>query len=615
MDIEGACSSLARAGETMNCKSMWTVGVRPLRLFAILLLLGTLGYATTPDLAFSPASTSFSYTMGTALPASQTLQIKSTGTALAFTISQSASPWVSLSAYSGTTPASIKIYVNPTSLPSGSQQATLTISAPQANTPSQTYTVTLAVSDPPPTLVPNTTSLAFTYATDQAAFPVAQPVVLTSTGAAITAAIAVSGGTWLSAQYSGSISIVGIPSTINVTVNPAGLAPGSYSATIKFTPSDTAIAAVSVGVSLSVKAGIPVITGLWPPGALVASPNMVVTVSGSSFFSTSTVSIGSVKLAAPNVISSNAMLITVPSSELTAAGSLPITITTPTAASSSVTTAASTFQVYLPGPQVMAVTDSASYVAGNVSPGEIITIYGLGLGPATLVPLTVQDPLNTSLPVNGTAQTSVTIDGAPAPLLYTSTNEVSCIVPFTVSTKTGSAVNLVVTYNSIPVTSPTEVNVVAANPGLFTMNASGIGQGAILNYNPATGDYSINSATNPANKGTTIAVLYLTGAGLTNCADIPPSGTYAGSLCNPANTVVNLITGNNSPQLPVAVTIGGQAAPGAAAEAPIGSVPGLMQINVPVPSGVTPGNVPVTVTLGTSPALFTTQANVTMAVK
>ncbi len=600
----------------MNRKPLRAVRVRHLALPAILLLQGVnLAYAATPDLSFSPATIDFKYTMGNPLPAAQTLQIKSTGAALAFTIPQIASPWVSLSAYSGTTPANIKVYVNPTSLPSGAQQATITVNAPQGATTTQTYIVTLEVSDPPPTLVPNTTTMAFVYATDQPAFPAAQALVLTSTGAAISAAIAVSGGTWLSAQYSGSISIVGIPSAINVNVNPTGLAPGSYSGSIKFTPSNTAIAAVTVAVTLSVNAGTPVVTGLWPPGALVNSPNMVVTVSGSSFFSTSTAAIGSVKLPTPNVLSSTAMLVTIPATQMTAAGNLPITITTLTAAASSATTAASTFKVYLPGPQVLAVTDAASYVVGNVAPGEIITIYGLGLGPSSLVPLTVQDPLATSLPTSGTAQTSVTIDGAAAPLLYTSVNEVSCIVPFTVAAKSGSQVNLAVTYNSIAVASPTKVNVVNANPGLFTMDASGTGQGAILNFNPVTSDYSINSATNPAIKGATIAVLYLTGYGLTNCVDIPASGSFAGSPCKAGATVLNLISGNISPKLAVAVTIDGQAAPGAVAQAPLGSVPGLMQVNVPVPAGVKSGNVLVSVTLGTGAAAVTTQAKVTMAIK
>jgi uncharacterized protein (TIGR03437 family) len=600
----------------MNCKPARAVRLGQPALLAILLLRGVnLAHATTPDLSFSPTTLDFKYTIGNPLPAAQTLQIKSTGTALTFTIPQVASQWISLSAYSGTTPASIKVYVNPTSLPSGAQQATITVNAPQANTPVQTYIVTLEVSDPPPTLQLSPTTMAFTYFTDQPAFPPAQPLVLTSTGAAIEAAIAVSGGTWLSAQYSGTVSIVGIPSTIEVSVNPTGLAPGSYSATIKFTPSNTVIAAVTAAVTLNVKAGTPVITGLWPPGALINSPNMVITVSGSSFFSTSTAAIGAVKLAAPNILSSSAMLVTIPASLMTANAALPITITTPTAAGPSVTTAASTFQVYMPGPQVTAVTDAASYAAGNVAPGEIITIYGLGLGPSVLFPLTVQDPLSTTLPPTGAARTSVTIDGILAPLLYTSVDQVSCIVPFGVAAQVGHKVNLAVTYNSIAVASPTPVNVVAANPGLFTMDASGTGQGAILNYDPAVENYSVNGAKNPAIAGTTIAVLYLTGYGVTSCVDIPASGSTPGSKCNPAATEVNLITGNVSPKLPVSVTIGGQAAPGATAEAPLGSVPGLMQVNVPVPAGVSSGNALVVVTLGAAGTAVTTQANVTMAIK
>jgi uncharacterized protein (TIGR03437 family) len=600
----------------MNCTTRRSTRVWHLALAAILLLQGAaFAYQTTTNLAFSPATINFTYTIGSALPAAQTLQIKSTGAALSFTISQIAAPWIILSAYSGTTPASIKIYVNPTSLPSGGQQATITVNAPNASSTTQTYIVTLEVSDPPPTLVPNTTSMTFTYATDQAAFPAAQPVVLTSTGAAIEAVIAVSGGTWLTAQYSGTISIAGVPSTIDVSVNPTGLAQGSHSASIKFTPVNTAIAAVTVTVTLNVTLGTPVITGLWPPGALIGSPNMVVTVSGSSFYSTSTASIGSVKLAAPNLLSSNAMLIAIPAGLMTAAGALPITITNPTAPGPSVTTPASTFQVYMPGPQVMAVTDSASYVAGNVAPGEIITIYGLGLGPSTLFPLTIQDPLLTSLPPSVAAQTTVTIDGIAAPLLYTSASEVSCIVPLEVAAKVGSQVSLSVTYNSISVASPTLVNVVAANPGLFTMDASGTGQGAILNYDPVAENYSVNGTKNPAVSGTTIAVLYLTGYGLTNCTTIPASGSTPAEPCVPNATEQNLISGKVSPNLPVSVTIGGQSAAGAVAQAPLGGVPGLLQVNVQVPSGVSSGNALVVVTLGSGTAQFNSQAKVTMAIK
>jgi uncharacterized protein (TIGR03437 family) len=64
--------------------------------------------------------------------------------------------------------------------------------------------------------------------------------------------------------------------------------------------------------------------------------------------------------------------------------------------------------------------------------------------------------------------------------------------------------------------------------------------------------------------------------------------------------------------LPVTATIGGQNATVLYQGAAPGLVAGVSQINVQVPSGVTPGPaVPVTITVGGAPSLNT----VTMAVK
>jgi uncharacterized protein (TIGR03437 family) len=162
---------------------------------------------------------------------------------------------------------------------------------------------------------------------------------------------------------------------------------------------------------------------------------------------------------------------------------------------------------------------------------------------------------------------------------------------------------------------PTKVNAVAANPGLFTMNYSGSGQGAILNFNPVTGDYTINGPANLAIKGTTWAILYLTGFGLTNCVNIPANGSVPASNCNATATAANLIAGEVTPNLPVSVTIGGIAATGATVQAPLGSVAGLMQVDVLVPATVASGNVPVVVSLGTAGSQVSSQANVTMDIK
>ena len=83
--------------------------------FAILLLaFANLAYAAAPDLTFTPASINFKYQVGSALPAAQSLAVKSTGTALAFTISITgplpySAQWLAVSANSGTTSATIKV--------------------------------------------------------------------------------------------------------------------------------------------------------------------------------------------------------------------------------------------------------------------------------------------------------------------------------------------------------------------------------------------------------------------------------------------------------------------------------------------------------------------------
>ena len=135
------------------------------------------------------------------------------------------------------------------------------------------------------------------------------------------------------------------------------------------------------------------------------------------------------------------------------------------------------------------------------------------------------------------------------------------------------------------------VPVQAATPGIFSVDASGQGPGAILNQ-----DFSINSGANPAAKGSVVAI-YCTGGGVTDPASMDGS-----------------ITGTPLPMLKqnVSVTIGGIGATvwysGAAAQA----IAGLTQINVQVPAGAPSGpSVAVVVQVGTAQS----QAGLTMAVR
>ena len=231
------------------------------------------------------------------------------------------------------------------------------------------------------------------------------------------------------------------------------------------------------------------------------------------------------------------------------------------------------------------IQNAASYATGAVSPGEIVILYGAGMGPAALATLQVDS--TTGLLQTTVAGTTVLFNGIPAPVVYTSANQVSVVVPYEVA---GAATaQVLVNYQGNNVAAGS-VPVVPSAPGIFTMNA-GTGQAAALNQ-----DGSLNSASNPAAAGSTI-VLYLTGEGQTALPGV--DGQIAAAAPYPA------------PVLPVTVTIGGQPATYVYAGAAPGEVAGVMQINASIPAGVTGNAVPVSVQIGTVSA----QKGLTVAVQ
>jgi uncharacterized protein (TIGR03437 family) len=219
-----------------------------------------------------------------------------------------------------------------------------------------------------------------------------------------------------------------------------------------------------------------------------------------------------------------------------------------------------------------------------VSPGEIIVLFGTGLGPANLA---VATPKNG---VFGTqlAGTTVVINGVPAPLIYTSSTVVAAIVPYEVNGLTSAPVSVTYQGQSSLVST---LNVAATAPGIFTANASGSGQAAALNQ-----DGTLNTATNPAPIGT-VVTLFLTGEGQTT-----PNGVD-GQLANGSTLPM--------PIQSVSATIGGLSAVVNYAGAAPTEVAGLMQLNVQIPTGVVPSpSVAVQVEIG---GLFSQAATINVS--
>ena len=175
------------------------------------------------------------------------------------------------------------------------------------------------------------------------------------------------------------------------------------------------------------------------------------------------------------------------------------------------------------GPSISAsgIVNAASYAGGSVAPGEIVTIYGPGLGPGTLVGFQVDANGNVPTLLAGT---QVSFDGVAAPILYTSATQISVVVPYEIAGKASTQVQVMYQIQS---SNSVAEPVAAVVPGIFTADSSGHGQGAIGNQ-----DGTVNSSSNPAPAGS-IVFVYGTGEGQTN-----PSGADGKPDVSPAPTPV-----------------------------------------------------------------------------
>jgi uncharacterized protein (TIGR03437 family) len=229
-----------------------------------------------------------------------------------------------------------------------------------------------------------------------------------------------------------------------------------------------------------------------------------------------------------------------------------------------------------PGLSARDVLNAADYSGGRVSPGEIVVLFPANAGPALLAGAGV-DPDGRVMTLIG--ETRVLFDGIAAPMIYSVKGKVSAIVPYEAAGK--STTQVVVEYQGMQ-SPPVSLPVVESAPALFTLDASGKGQAAMLNE---TG--CCNSAGNPAARGA-IAVLYATGEGETT----PPG--IDGSI-----SAYPRIADYPVPKLPVHVTVGGEPAKIVyAGETPHMSK-GFLQVNFRVPAKAPVGDaVPIVLMVG-----------------
>jgi uncharacterized protein (TIGR03437 family) len=234
-------------------------------------------------------------------------------------------------------------------------------------------------------------------------------------------------------------------------------------------------------------------------------------------------------------------------------------------------------------PTVTAVTNVASYGNGPISPGEMVVIFGTGMGPSNLVGLQLDRQGRVA---NILSQVQVLFDGNPAPLIYVSAQQISAMVPYGLAGKSTTQIQVVYQGNT---SDSFQKPIAPSAPGIFTSDSSGQGQAAMTNS-----DNSYNTAANPATPGSWVT-FYLTGEGQTD--PLGSDGNIATSTANVALSVTVLIAGRTAQLL-------------YAGSAP-GNVNGFCQINAVIPADLQyGGNLPLVVQIGG----VSSQTGVTLAV-
>jgi uncharacterized protein (TIGR03437 family) len=542
------------------------------------------------------------------VPVQFNLQLTSSdSTPVSFTASVPNNNWLAISPSFGTTPANIDVQVTPGSvLPPGTYNAAITINSPGLFNNTTSIPITLILTSSSSLTVTPSGTQNFTEL--QGGFvPASQTLTLTgsatTTSQFTTSVIQGTGGAWLQVSpASGGLTSTPTSSSAQITLSVAPntsntLAQGVYSSQAVISFTNAQIPQIVIAVSLTVAP---------PASAIVATPAAVTFSyqSGGSPPASQSISItnpasGSLVYTVASIsdswISVNPTSGTTPGSisvavnpQVLQTGSYTGSFTLTSPGVPSTTIGVSLFISASTTPQPFIIGNAASGVGGQLSPGEIISIKGSGLGPGTPVSFTVGSLTSPTL-----AGVGVTFDGFPGTLLYVSSTQINVTVPYEVAGK--ASTTIIVTYQSVPSAGITQP-VGAVSLGLFTDNATGGGQAAVVNQN-----YTYNTAATPAPQGSYISV-YATGGGQT----IPAS--FDGEV-SPTTSLLYLVL-----QQYVTATIGGIRAAVVFSGAAPGYVTGVVQFNIQVPTGVSGSALPIVVTINGS-TVVQSQTGATVAVQ
>ena len=506
------------------------------------------------------------------------------GTTQAFTAAATSSGgWLSVAPFSGNAPALITLTASTTAVPPGSYKGAVTITSLATGTSSTidvTYTLSAKVIRAEPA------SLEFAQAAKSVA-PQAQTLQITGNA---PSSFSVAGRpSWISVNPLTALT----PAVLSVSADPTGLGPGTYKGSVRLSgpnqldvpvslviPELPATTATPASMSFAHELGGPA------PGP----QSLSIGSTGASFKFTATAAVSPesglswLKVAPATGTTPASLAVSVDTTRIVQGQYVGAITIASLDGSAQPKTVAVTLTVRSPTIVARELLNAATLAPTAVSPGQIVTITGTGLGPAAGA---VARPTGAGAIETQLAGVRVMFDGIPAPLLFVRDDQINAIAPYALYGRASTRLQIEF-GGSFSV--PLEFKVVDVAPGIFTAAGSGQGQAAALNA-----DFTTNSIANPAPRGGVIMVF----------------GTGEGQTDPPGQDGRIIQTDLRRPLLAVTARIGGRPAEILYAGSAPTLVSGSLQVNVRIPEDIDAGSVPIDIQVGG----VASQSRVTIAVR
>jgi len=586
----------SQQGQTLTTPTTLTVAVQPAGLAAGVtytggVVISTFGGATngsvtvpvnllvsnSPILSANPSSLTFTAPQGSS-PASQTLALVSSSTALNYTVSGSVTTpaggsWLQVPNQSGATPGNITVNVNTQGLAPGTYTGTINVTSSNSGNTSLSVPVTLTITTGA-LLQLSPASLSFAYQVGQAQ-PPGQTVSVASDSGAIgytVSATTTTGQTWLNISTNNGVAPGNFVVSVNTVPGGTALTPGPYSGTVTVTPNGSAGPPQTIPVSMVISntalllVSPGALTFSVPAGATSSSfQNVAVTSTDGTPISFS-VSSTTGSLSNWLLVSSNSgttatnLSVSANPNGLgvgTYTGTVTITATAPATVTNTPQTVAVTLKI-VPTAAIVVSTNSLSFTQplNGPTPGsQNVTVTSSAL-PITFSATTTVNQgsnwlsVNPSTGISTPATLSVSVNGAGLqPGLYTGQ-----IVLSSPGAASSQAINVSLTVSNAPTItispaslSPVTYQIGSANPPAQTISVSIAGGGAA----------AFNATASTSSGGNWLSVSPTSGATPQNITvNINPAGLAANTTSYQGSISIVVAGATNSPLiLPISLTV------------------------------------------------------------